>query len=204
MNLNNLIQYCKAMNLKDPLSGIVLPSPLSSDLARSAIVVRCGLLTPVFGEPDVFRETVITWNATMKWTYEHLIAIYNAKYDPIENYDRYEEWNDKRENDRSGSDAHSGTDREHEEREITTSAENISTYQPDNHSEDDRETNYGHKIERKDTGKESGERKGHIHGNIGVMTAAQMIQGDIDMIDRFDVYRWIADRFEKDNMLMIY
>lgn len=212
MNLNNLIQYCRLNKLEDPLNNIIVPSPLSSDLARSAIVIKCGLLTPVFGEPDVFAEVVKTWNASMGFAYDHLIKIYESDYDPVENYDRIEEWSDSGNRTRtkanSGNEKHSGADTETGTRENTISAENSNSYQPDNRSEDETITAYGQVIQRTDNGTETEEnnaiRSGRTHGNIGVTTSAQMILGETDMLNRFDPYKWIAERFERDNMLMIY
>ena len=89
MNLQNLIDYCRETDLPDPFSGATVPAPLNIDTVKSAIMVRCGLLTPIYGEPSVFRNMTTHWFQTKQWTFEHLINIIQAEYSPIENVDEY-------------------------------------------------------------------------------------------------------------------
>ena len=161
MNLQNLVDFCQGAGLPDPFSGATVPAPLNLDSVKSAIMVRCGLLTPVYGEPEVFTNLVTHWFYTKQWTFEHLINIIQAEYSPIENVfeERTEDTEYGHTNTKtggfkdtnagkdtvkdSGKDtvADSGTD----QRDIsntgtdtttnTISAFNSSTYQPDNQSE---------------------------------------------------------------------
>ena len=47
-------------------------------------------------------------------------------------------------------------------------------------------------------------RKSNIHGNIGVTTNQQMIEQELELLRHFDIYGYIAELFENDNMLLIY
>ena len=47
-------------------------------------------------------------------------------------------------------------------------------------------------------------RESDIHGNIGVMTNQQMIEQELELLRHFDIYGYIAELFEADNMLLIY
>lgn len=212
MNLNNLIQYAKATKTDDPLIGISVPPPINAQAVRSAIITRCGLLTPIYNDPNTFRQTVTDWFFEKQWTFEHLINVIKVEYNPIENYDRYETEKTtddrKRQETRSGSDTHSGTDKENRDITNTISAENSSSYQPDNKSEMDSDTTYGHRIARQDSSNGiengSGTRESHLHGNIGVTTNQQMIEQELELLRHFDIYGFIAEEFEKAHMLMIY
>ena len=53
VNLQNLIDYSKVYNEPDPLYGIDLPAPLDNEKCRSAILMRCGLLEPVYNDPPI-------------------------------------------------------------------------------------------------------------------------------------------------------
>ena len=236
MNLNNLIKYCHDFGLPDPLSGIDVPSPINKNLVRSAIMVRCGLLTPLYGEPDVFTQIVADWFKEKEWTFKHLINIINAEYSPIENVDEYTDYTDKKKN--SGDSAttenrtantnttnsrnftdntvNSGTDTTTN----TISAENASTYQPDTQTEflNGKTVDLDHKeagtnnqngtenIERKNinAGTEDLTHTGHRHGNIGVTSNQQLIEAELNLLKHFDIYRYIAELFEAEHMLMIY
>lgn len=224
MNLNNMVQYCREFSLPDPLNGIIVPPPIRKDLVRSAIMVRCGLLTPVFSEPDVFTQQVSDWFYEKQWTFDHLVNVLNAEYSPIENVDRYEDITDSRNG--NIKDTHGGTDQrtfaaEDQDKnsgtdttENTISAENASTYQPDSKrtyenghvvdmSRDQTTTDtYGKTVSRIDSGNDH--RVAHVHGNVGVTSNVDLIKQELGLIAGFDPYKWIAEMFETEFMLMIY
>lgn len=244
MNLNNLIQFCRINNLDDIFAGIDVPAPLNPAAVRSAIMVRCGLLTPVYNDPDLMRQLVTDWFFEKHWTFEHIIKIIRAEYSPIENYDRYEDSTDSRNetssgnksatDTRSGSDTHSGTDSTtggytdtnsgSDGTENKISAENSSSYQEDNRSDTtygkvltnthNDGTTYGHTITKTDGGTTtvtdartqtgSNTHSAHLHGNIGVTTNQKMIEEELQLLRHFDAYKWIAEQFENDFMIMIY
>lgn len=135
---------------------------------------------------------------------------------------------DQRDIEHSGTDerdeSHTGTDTtEHQ-----VSAFNASTYQPDNretlghgetvnddltygHTIDD-DTTYGHVIASSGSKTEttSDNTSGtesyieHTHGNIGVTTNQDMISQELDLLQRFNAYDWIAAKYERELCLQIY
>ena len=289
MNLQNLVDYCEEMGLPSPFAGAVVPAPLNVDTCISAIMVRCGLLTPCYNDPDTFRNITTIWFERKQWTFEHLINVIQAEYSPIENVfeDRTETTEYGHNSTRTGSHkdteagkdtiSNSGTDTVAEsgtetvaasgtdtvtasgtdERDITNSgtdttentisAFNSGTYQPDNKSElthglsvDDDitygksedttyvrsdETTFGKSVDtthghQQDTtydrnvdhvynnlkDQEGGKDTLTIkrHGNVGTISTSQLITGELELLRHFDIYGYIADLFENDNMLMIY
>lgn len=44
----------------------------------------------------------------------------------------------------------------------------------------------------------------HSHGNIGIITHQNIITQELELLRKFDVYGWIAQKFESDLCLMIY
>lgn len=110
--------------------------------------------------------------------------------------------------------------------ENTTSAFNASTYQPDNKSTSD--LTHGEKVVdiNYSTSTTTGEStKGttsgsstdktidedeltintsHIHGNIGVMTAQNMIREDYELVKEYNPYDFIAGLFENDLTLCVF
>lgn len=257
MNLQNLVNYCRDFGLPDPFSGAVVPSPLNIDMVKNCIMIRCGLLTPVFNDPETFTDVTTVWFAKNQWTFEHLINIIESEYSPIENVfeERTEETAYGHTNTKTGGykDTEGGKDTikdsgkdsvqasGKDQRDIdnsgtdtttnTISAFNASTYQPDNQSatqhghkvDDDisygrkdettygkqTDTTFGHNIERvynseKDTqgGKDTLTVK--RHGNVGITSADELILQELNLLRHFDIYGFIAELFEKDNMIMIY
>ena len=107
MTLQNLIDYYQWQNI-DLWDGCTVPEPFNISTVIDTIMSRCGLLTPIYGEPDVFKELTKMWFYKNQWNFEHLAKVYDADYSPIENV--YE--SDHYTNQHSGTDkrALSGTD----------------------------------------------------------------------------------------------
>lgn len=74
------------------LDGVTLPgNDLDLDLFKSVLMERCGLLTPLYSEPETMKEVISIWFRTHSWNIERLIALIKTKYAPLENYDRHED-----------------------------------------------------------------------------------------------------------------
>ena len=239
INLTDMLEWDSTILDNYELPDTVVISPdydseptysitLDHDLMSSTIMMRLGLMTPIYQEPDVFKSALDTWFLTHKWNIEHLMRLACQDYNPLENYDRWEhirsdeklsgtdaEIHSGADTDRaSGTDTerHSGTDTV----ENTVSAMNASTYQPDTKSV----TTYGERIDT-DYGKTSTYTHGenintnygkntnnttnnHMHGNIGTTTYDQMFRGEIGVIKSFNVYDSVVSLIENDLFLGVY
>ena len=100
MNLQNLIDYYEWQNM-DLWEGCTVPAPFSINIVKDTIMSRCGLLTPIYGDPDVFKQLTQMWFYKNQWNFEHLAKVYNASYSPIENVYESDHW----------TEGHSGTDK---------------------------------------------------------------------------------------------
>lgn len=63
---------------------------------------------------------------------------------------------------------------------------------------------YGKKTTTDDDLDHNEEYTGRTHGNIGVTTNQQMIEQELDLLAKFNIYNWIAKQFCADLMLLIY
>lgn len=87
MNLQNQLDYLPSL-----LDGVVLPSTdLDLDLLKSVLMERCGLLTPLYSEPETMKQVISIWFRSHQWNIERLIALVKTSYKPLENYDRHED-----------------------------------------------------------------------------------------------------------------
>lgn len=225
--LQNLLNYYQLHEV-DPFDDCSTPEPIDLDLLKSYIIRRCGLLQPIYGEPTLFKMQVKMWFDSNQWRMDHLVKMLLAEYDPAENIVEHDEW----EEDHTGTDSHGGSDTfQHGEVHTlsgkdtdadttstthTVAAYNSNTYQAD--SQDQRggniETTYG----KKDTasgndltfyGKtfthgETIEYTRDRHGNVGVKSSSDLMQEELNLLERFNVYETLASWFEKDNMIQIY
>lgn len=292
MNLQNMIDYCKNNNLPSPLSGVRVPDPIDADTVRSYIMLRCGLMTPLYLEPEVFTMATKIWFDAHQWNFDHLVKMILAEYSPIENVDRYDsqttisDGSGNKTNTGMSQDTHSGNDvnttlnentRTHSGTDTTTeavsgsnenterhsgsdvisesddtnnkvSAYNSTTYQPDSQIVSDKETtteygeviaNAGSKTETVNSSILHGETIGdsgsntqttahghvidnthndtenttdhnetvftqHLHGNVGVTSNQDLMTQEQELLKNFNVYSWIAERFEEENFIMTY
>lgn len=212
MNLQNQQKYLQTLTDTDMFDGLTVPAPLEIEPCVNAIMIRCGLLTPIYSEPQIMRSAVTQWSIRMQWTFTHLIQVIEAQYSPIENTDRYSEHTETREG--AATRTHGGTDTATETHggadTITNevSAYNAGTYQADRkETQDHGETitnakQYGETITDETDG--SVTYTEHTHGNIGVTSNVTLINEELELLRHFDVYGWIAEKFEEDLCLMIY
>lgn len=219
MNLQNLVDFCEAYDI-DIFENCTVPAPLNMTMVKNEIMKRCGLLRPVYGEPEVFKALTKMWFDSNQWNFDHIVKIINANYSPIENvyesdhYTTKHTGTDKRAYGGKDIDTLSGTDTVTDGSATThdVSAFNSSGYQPSSKDSNsgDIDTKYG----KKDTlefGKTDDFTHGHIetydrlrHGNIGVTTNDQLILEELAMLEKFNPYDWIAAKFERENFLQIY
>ena len=270
------------------LSFVVVPQSAQEDLSaatlKTAIIRRCGEVEPYYQKAADFTLFGTMWFNTHDFLFTHALEIWNATYNPIENYDRLEEETVSGTRDTSGAstdthsgtdtvttggtrsntdthsgtdtvttggtrsntDTHSGTDTvtDNVTRETEIAGFNSSTYSDANKETESgthgtahghvittseqtsgseatayghvittseqesgsEATAHGHIIQNATTGSEenSTERESHIHGNIGVTTAQQMLTAEMELASKFWIYDYIASAFETDNFITTY
>lgn len=133
--------------------------------------------TPLFSpDPSIIKFYIGRWSKRRLFLWDRFKKVIETDYKPLENYDRYD----------SGSvDFKPGTTYER-----TISADNASTYQPD--SKDIR------------AGNDKTISELRSHGNIGVTSAQQMLNQELDVIPRLDLIDYIADDFKAEFCLLMY
>ena len=103
--LQSLMDYCKNNDI-DLFENCTTPEPIDIDLLKSYIMLRCGLLQPIYGEPLLFKMQTKMWFDSNQWRMEHLVNMLLAEYSPAENIVEYDHW----EEDHTGTDSDGGTE----------------------------------------------------------------------------------------------
>lgn len=207
------------------LDGVTLPTDdLDAELLKSVIMERCGLLEPLYSEPETMKEVISIWFRSHSWNIERIINLIKTKYAPLENYDRHEDLERGKSDTRNRTEAttenrtqeysDTGDVTTNEETERTVAAFNTSAYTPaDKTVRDARtQTETGGSTEGSTTGNLTGTEAGseaehainYIHGNIGVTTSQTMFLSEVDLLGGFNAYQFIAEMFSKDLMLSIW
>ena len=207
------------------LDGVTLPSnDLDADLLKSVIVERCGLLEPLYSEPETMKQVISMWFRSHQWNIAHVIELVKTAYNPLENYDRREDLTRGKTDTRNRTEnttesrnqeySETGDVTNNEETERTVAAFNTSAYTPaDKTVRDARtQTETGGNTEGTttgsltgtDTGNENEHAVNYIHGNIGVTTTQAMFLEETNLLMGFNAYQFIAEMFAKDLMLSIW
>lgn len=208
---------------------MIFPSGADKQVFISSLMIAYGDCEPLYPDWDFLHDTAIpAWSAKWKTSIDKVYNVLDQlSYEPIENYDRHEEWTDSPDITRtSQSDENSTTQLTAGQKqktsqtgqdvsEDTVSAFNSSTYEPSQKNTMD----YGNSVETENSGTDTGTSQvgrnetqketgttthtGHIHGNIGVTTSQQMIQSELELRKQSFI-DYCTGLFASDLLLLVY
>lgn len=193
---------------------MVLPEDLDDEngvvrkLITDDIILRHGD-TPLFiPEPTVMKYYVHSWSLKMLPVFQRMWNACIAEYDPIENYNRSEYRTETTEdtmgNTRTLDTATDTTGTNTTENSV--SAENVSTFEPDNKTVETPDLNVADTGTITDDGSYDGSLTidSNIHGNIGVTTSQQMLEQELALVPKLDIIRIISDSWAAEFCLAVY
>lgn len=191
---------------------------VSKDQLIEHFLLSYGDLTPVYQYPSYLRRHVTSVARSLQWSIDHLWEVTQLEYNPIENYDRIESWEDK-----GGGTFQKGkvdteetfnkgditttfgkvTDSTHKVAAFNSSDPEVANTDNNTDSGSDSQTfgadsSHGSVTNGLDESTTKGTHEGRIHGNIGVTTSQQMMQSEIDLTKAYnfldEVCKLYADR----------
>lgn len=168
------------------------PEGIEKDIVIETILVNCGEFEPLFKDADFMQSATTTWCRKWYHTFERWQLTLTEEYNPIHNYDRYEDINEKHDNTSSLNSTN------HDTITNTRSAYNSNGYEPLNKSVNDGNDN--------SNGKDNGtfERNAHLYGNIGVTESTAMARNEIEFRKEYNIYDLISDCFATELCVLIY
>lgn len=188
-------------------NGFQLPALMSRNILIDYIYMECADLELIVPNPDIMKKLISSWSTARLHSWERLYESTVQDYNMIHNYDRYEEWidNGSTDNTRTASGSQSGRGSGSESTTIAKPGYNSTTYVTTEQmgrtsNSSDSSNSSANSNERNIT---AGQHKGHMYGNIGVTTAAQMIEGE-RQIDGWDVYMAITQEFKEKFCVLVY
>lgn len=206
--------------------GFNVPDGLVKQIAIDAILMRTRELEILYPDFTYMKNRITIWSNKYQINWKKLYDTTVLEYNPIENYDRMEDWTDT--DDETSTSARDNT------RNTTNTVKSTSTNEVMNsvnvtdqntafnagladHAKQitDGDTTENGSITNTETGKDTENenvnggrtgrhtRTGRAHGNIGVTTSQQMIQSERDLVV-FNIYDVIAESFIENFCLMVY
>lgn len=194
--------------------GFNVPKGLVKQTAVDTILMRTRELEILYPDFTYLKNRIAIWSNKYQINWKKLYDTTVLEYNPIENYDRMEDWTDT--DNETASSARDNTVKSSSTNEIMNSV-NITDQNTAfnaglaDHAKQitDGDTTENGSITSSEkenvndgrTGKHT--RIGRAHGNIGVTTSQQMIQSERDLVV-FNLYDVIAESFIENFCLMIY
>ena len=86
--------YLEAKN-DDLFEFLSVPEGIDKNLLINNILLRGGEFEVLYADPDFLKNMIGVWSSKWQHTMERWIKALSIDYNPLENYDRMEEWEDK-------------------------------------------------------------------------------------------------------------
>lgn len=176
----------------------VVPDGMDKELIINNILLECAEMEIIYPEPDIMKNAIGLWSNKQLESWERMYKAMQLEYDPIYNYDRFEEWLDS-----NTATTHSNTNSnlnrkgstKHQVNAFNSGITDSNIDSIDNTDTDNTNTNSNNSA--------IGAHSGHLYGNIGVTTSQQMLQSEID-VSKFIVTDYIIDQFKERFCLLVY
>ena len=187
--------------------NLELPEGLDRNVVISEIVTECSDFCLLYPDYDFMKMLIGVWSKKEKRVWEDLLRSETFEYNPIENYDRYEEITRAVE----GESTASGTSSNTSSGNGSSTATGAQTSYNSIDFEDTGKTTSTSTTSGTDSGTTSNEStsngtetvNAHLHGNIGVTTAQQMIAGYREISD-FCTVDFIVQSFKDRFCIQVY
>lgn len=184
-------------NLNDDVfDNLTVPTGIDSDLLINNLVTELAELELIYSDYNFMKFMIGVWSRKELPTWERVLTASSKVYDPIENYDRIEEWHDNlNSNSAVNSNMTGNGSVQHDVAGFNSTA--LVNASKDTNTE----SNTGFSS---DTSASTGSHTGRVHGNIGVTTSQQMLQSELDIAPKLNVYDFIINSFKNRFCLQVY
>ena len=208
---------------------LALPDGIDRELLVKNLVCELGCLEVLYPSASFMADMIELWSNKELPTWERLYNTMLIEYNPIENYDRQEEWSDDRDETRestvndstildgqtqnSGSITHTINNRTNDHKvtgynsnSLVPQAQDVehgSTVDTDATKQevDSTTTRTGGGTEETDS---TTTHKGRVHGNIGVTTSQQMLTAELELVPQLNIINYIISSFKNRFCVLVY
>ena len=157
-------------------TSMQLPVGVDTENVVSNLLMDLAELVVIYPSWITMQRAIADWSKSRVRSWDRMLQALSAEYDPIENYDRREEWTD-------GANSNGG---------YQNKVAGFNVGEQTNSNSSEQHTN------------SSATHSGRIHGNIGVTMAQQMIQSELDLRAVNDIVQIIVNEFKKRFCIMVY
>lgn len=175
--------------------NVSFPKGVDRQIAIDTIMLRCNEFEVIYSDPLYMQSVLGVVSSKWAYTFEKWQEAITSKFNPIENYDRQEEWTDTADNTSRFNNTSSGK---------SEGLNKSASYESDVlHVTDSSENNDSASGSGTTSADAKAKHIGRVHGNIGVTTSQQMITASLELYN-WNIYESIADVFCTEICIMIY
>lgn len=194
---------------------ITLPTGINRDAMIKCILLRCAEFECFYADPYYMKTVTNLFFVKHYQTFEKWLEGLACTWNPIENYDRYEDYKGNVKEDRQGKREDESTS--HDETTASGSGEtanDVTTYESATYKPEGKSTSSSSSGSSADgtnnskaastdnmTGEDS--HTSHIHGNIGVTQAGDMVLNWMETW-QWNIYEHIADLYKDEFCVGVY
>ena len=180
--------------------------PFDASELLAAIINKGASFCVLYPDPDYFQLMNEAWWKRWGSVFENWWKLQALEYNPIENYDRHEEWHDDIIDEGStSSESSSETDYSGSSEDQVSAYDGGSSYSPHDKTTDSSGTDISASSSGTSDNDRDVDHTGHIHGNIGVMTTQAMLEESYKLgLNWGNLYNKMADVFAKEMLITVY
>lgn len=168
----------------DLFKELSLPEEVDKETLIASVIMRGGEFPVIWNNPYFVQKMIGLWSNKMQPTFIKWVKTMNIDYNPLYNYDRYEEYKDK-------------------EKSVGT-ANGTVTRKVTGYDSDTLRTNDQNASENAGENNRDFEHNAHLYGNIGVTTSQQMAEADYNLWSKYNIYEMIAEKFVEEFCVGVY
>ena len=186
-------------NQQDLFQNMRIPAGIDRQDLIDNILEQGAAFEILYPDFEYLQFSIGAWSKRWYRTMEKWLEALNVHYDPLNNYDRHEEWTDN-DNVSGKTETSAGVNTTGSD-ELSVTAYNTDDYRNKEKTDSEGTSNSTGSSET-NTDAES-KHSGHLYGNIGVTTSQEMLREELD-VQRFNLIQQITDLFITEFCIMVY
>ena len=198
MTILGLYRYGTYDN-KDLFENMKIPAGIDRQALINNILEKGAAFEILYPDFEYLQFSIGAWSKRWYRTMEKWLKALTVQYDPLNNYDRHEEWTD---NDKVSGKTETAAG-------VKTTGQDelsVTAYDSDQYHNKEKTDSSGtsESIGSSETNTDGTSiHSGHLYGNIGVTTSQEMLREELD-VQRFNLIQQITDLFLTEFCIMVY
>lgn len=176
----------------------VVPDGMNKELIINNILLECAEMEIIYPEPDIMKNAIGLWSNKQLESWERMYKAMQLEYDPIYNYDRFEEWLDSNQSTAQSNSNTTANRNGTTKHQVNAFNSGITDSNSDTITNNDKDT-----TTTDSNNSNIGTHSGHLYGNIGVTTSQDMVLSEVN-VSKFIVQDYIIEQFKERFCLLVY